>query len=66
MTLASGAALKGATKDDKGAAKSTEDGMLRASFEDKLLLSDTVGWCRLTVSKPAVKAPIISALETIT
>jgi len=24
-----------------------------------------VGWCRLTVSNPALKAPMVSALETI-
>ena len=25
---------------------------------------DEVGWCRLTVSKPVLKAPMVSALQT--
>ena len=27
--------------------------------------STLVGWCRLTISKPALKAPMVSALKTV-
>jgi len=28
------------------------------------MIADVVGWCRLTLSKPVLKAPMVSALET--
>ena len=51
-----GAALKGAAKgqDEKGGPKATEEGTFRASFEDKLLLSDIVflrGWVRVDIPR---------------
>ena len=62
-----GAALKGANEKDKGGhsgAKGTEEGTFRASFEDKLLLSDIVflrGWVRVDV--PRYYNPVTSLLQ---
>ena len=61
-----GAALKGAAKgaDEKGAPRATEEGTFRASFEDKLLLSDIVflrGWVRVDV--PRFHNPVTSLLD---
>ena len=61
-----GAALKGAAKgaDEKGAPRATEEGTFRASFEDKLLLSDIVflrGWVRVDV--PRYYNPVTSLLD---
>ena len=61
-----GAALKGAAKgqDEKGGPKATEEGTFRASFEDKLLLSDIVflrGWVRVDI--PRYYNPVTSLLR---
>jgi ribosome biogenesis protein BMS1 len=62
-----GAALKGANEKDRGGhsgAKGTEEGTFRASFEDKLLLSDIVflrGWVRVDI--PRYYNPVTSLLQ---
>jgi ribosome biogenesis protein BMS1 len=61
-----GAALKGVAKgaDEKGGPRATEEGTFRASFEDKLLLSDIVflrGWVRVDV--PRFYNPVTSLLN---
>ena len=60
-----GSNLKGIAKkeDEKGGPKATEDGVFRASFEDKLLLSDIVflrGWVRVDI--PRFYNPVTSLL----
>ena len=61
-----GAALKGVAKgaDEKGGPRATEEGTFRASFEDKLLLSDIVflrGWVRVDI--PRFYNPVTSLLN---
>ena len=56
-----GGAARGA--DEKGPTRATEDGVFRASFEDKLLLSDIVflrGWVRVDI--PRYYNPVTSLL----
>jgi hypothetical protein len=48
--------------EELAAAVAAEHGPLVAA----LTLWDVVGQCRLTVSKPVLKAPVVSALATIT
>jgi len=59
-----GAVLKNAPKTEFGAAKGAEVGTFRASFEDKLLISDIVflrGWVRVDI--PKYYNPVTSLLQ---
>ena len=56
----------GSTQRWGGGAAAAAALFLSASFWTRVILAflALVGWCRCTVSKPVLKAPVLSALET--